>query len=97
MYLIEYINVVKPITYIDTHKLICIYVWKLFATILVFYNSFFSDTIQQESKKYSSIIINADGVYIATFMSLYLNLKLINQNYYDDSSVLPIMSEVSLN
>jgi len=30
-------------------------------------------------------------------MSLYLNLKLINQNYYEDSSILPIMSEVSLN
>lgn len=29
-------------------------------------------------------------------MSLYLNLKLIHQNYYEDSSVLPIMSEVSL-
>lgn len=28
-------------------------------------------------------------------MSLYLNLKLIHQNYYEDSSVLPIMSEVS--
>jgi len=29
-------------------------------------------------------------------MSLYVNLKLINQNYYDDPSILPIMSEVSL-
>lgn len=28
-------------------------------------------------------------------MSLYLNLKLIHQNYYENSSALPIMSEVS--
>lgn len=51
--------------------------------------------ICQENKKYGSIIINADGVYIATYMTLYLNLKLIYQNYYEDSSVLPILSEVS--
>lgn len=58
---------------------------------------FILEIIRQENKKYGSIIINADGVYIATCMSLYLNLKLIHQNYYDDSSVLPIMSEVSIN
>jgi len=60
------------------------------------YYLFNLEIIRQDNKKYGSIIINADGVYIATSMSLYLNLKLINQNYYDDSSVLPIMSEVSL-
>jgi len=54
------------------------------------------EIIRQDYKKNGSIIINADGVYVATIMSLYVNLKLINQNYYDDSSILPIMSEVSL-
>ncbi|XP_050521238.1 brefeldin A-inhibited guanine nucleotide-exchange protein 3 isoform X2 [Daktulosphaira vitifoliae] len=44
-------------------------------------------------KQEGSIIINADGVYVATFMTLYLNLKLIHQNFYDDSSLTPIMSE----
>lgn len=57
---------------------------------------FILEIIRQENKKYGSLIINADGVYVATCMSLFLNLKLIHQNYYDDSSILPIMSEVSL-
>ncbi|XP_025415186.1 brefeldin A-inhibited guanine nucleotide-exchange protein 3 isoform X2 [Sipha flava] len=58
-----------------------------------FSSSYCEEIIRQENKKYDSIIINADGVYVATCMSLYLNLKLIHQNYYDDSSVPPIMSE----
>lgn len=38
-----------------------------------------------------STIVNADGIYLATYSALLLNLKLINQGYYtDESSDIPM-------
>jgi brefeldin A-inhibited guanine nucleotide-exchange protein 3 len=43
-------------------------------------------------------IINADGIYLATYSALLLNLKLIKQGYYLEQHVKPVpMTEVSIN
>jgi hypothetical protein len=43
-------------------------------------------------------IINADGIYLATYAALLLNLKLIKQGYYQEQHVKPVpMTEVSIN
>lgn len=41
-------------------------------------------------------IMNADGIYLATYAALLLNLKLIRMNYYEDESRQVPMNEVSL-
>lgn len=41
------------------------------------------------------MIVNADGVYLATYTALLLNLKLIHANYYDGLSRSPPLTEVS--
>lgn len=43
-----------------------------------------------------SAIVNADGIYLATYSALSLNLKLINVGYYDHSSDDIPMTEVSM-
>ena len=41
-------------------------------------------------------IINADGIYLATYAALLLNLKLIKQGYYVEQHMKPVpMTEVS--
>ena len=40
-------------------------------------------------------IMNADGIYLATYAALLLNLKLIRINYYDDDSHQIPMTEVN--
>ncbi|XP_072178180.1 brefeldin A-inhibited guanine nucleotide-exchange protein 3-like [Diadema setosum] len=35
-------------------------------------------------------VINADGIYVATYSSLLLNLKLVRSNHYDDPGALPL-------
>ena len=43
-------------------------------------------------------IINADGIYLATYSALLLNLKLIKQGYYQEQHTKPVpMTEVSVN
>lgn len=43
-------------------------------------------------------IINADGIYLATYLALLLNLKLIKQGYYQEQHTKPVpMTEVSVN
>jgi brefeldin A-inhibited guanine nucleotide-exchange protein 3 len=43
-------------------------------------------------------IINADGIYLATYSALLLNLKLIKQGYYQEHHMKPVpMTEVSVN
>lgn len=41
-----------------------------------------------------SAIVNADGIYLATYSALLLNLKLINQGYYNDENCDIPMTEV---
>lgn len=41
-------------------------------------------------------IMNADGIYLATYAALLLNLKLIRINYYHDEARQVPVSEVSL-
>ncbi|CAB0036989.1 unnamed protein product [Trichogramma brassicae] len=38
-------------------------------------------------------IMNADGIYLATYAALLLNLKLIRQNYYEDDSSKLLVTE----
>ena len=61
---------------------------------------------QQISSDYSSsthnlmliTIINADGIYLATYAALLLNLKLIKQGYYQEQHMKPVpMTEVTTN
>lgn len=40
-------------------------------------------------------IMNADGIYLATYAALLLNLKLIRMNYYNEDSRQVPISEVS--
>jgi brefeldin A-inhibited guanine nucleotide-exchange protein 3 len=40
-------------------------------------------------------IINADGIYLATFTALLLNLKLIRIGYYKDDTKQPPVTEVN--
>jgi brefeldin A-inhibited guanine nucleotide-exchange protein 3 len=43
-------------------------------------------------------IINADGIYLASYSALLLNLKLIKQGYYQEQHMKPVpMTEVSMN
>jgi brefeldin A-inhibited guanine nucleotide-exchange protein 3 len=43
-------------------------------------------------------IINADGIYLASYAALLLNLKLIKQGYYQEQHMKPVpMTEVSMN
>lgn len=43
-------------------------------------------------------IINADGIYLATYSALLLNLKLIKQGYYQEQHTKPVpMTEVGVN
>ncbi|XP_050440437.1 brefeldin A-inhibited guanine nucleotide-exchange protein 3 isoform X2 [Adelges cooleyi] len=58
-----------------------------------FASNYCDEILNRDCKTESSIIINADGVYVATCVSLYLNLKLIHQHYYEDPNIIPIMSE----
>lgn len=45
-----------------------------------------------------SAIVNADGIYLATYSALLLNLKLINQGYYtDDSNDIPMTEDQFVN
>ncbi len=41
-------------------------------------------------------ILNADGVYLATYSALLLNLKLIQSDYYSSEEKSLPMAEVSL-
>ena len=40
--------------------------------------------------------MNADGIYLATYAALLLNLKLIRMNYYEDDSRQVPMTEVRI-
>lgn len=40
--------------------------------------------------------MNADGIYLATYAALLLNLKLIRMNYYEDESRQIPITEVSM-
>lgn len=46
--------------------------------------------------EYSNAILNADGVYLATYSALSLNLKLIHLDYYDSEEKSLPMAEVGL-
>lgn len=43
----------------------------------------------------SSTIMNADGIYLATYSALLLNLKLIRQGYYQNDTKNIPLNEVS--
>lgn len=56
---------------------------------------FYYETDQYAEKDLQGTIMNADGIYLATYAALLLNLKLVRQGYYDkDSKNIPL-NEVS--
>ena len=42
------------------------------------------------------VIINADGIYLTSYVVLALNLKLINLGFYDSEDISPPLTRVSI-